>query len=72
MSSGVDRADQFIHIKRQIIDVLTGAAPAMDEQGRDRYFLLITDLARIGEEAEREAKQADGGRGATGAEDRTA
>jgi hypothetical protein len=44
----------------------------VDEQGRDRYFLLITEEARLREEAEREAGQADGDPRATRVEEHTA
>jgi hypothetical protein len=54
MSSEVDRAEQFISIQRQIIAIFTGDAPAVDEQGRDRYFLLLQEEARLREEAEME------------------
>src|SRR5262249_11711049 len=72
ISSEVDRAERSIPLQRQIIAICTGDAPAADEQGRDRYFLLIAKLARLGEEAEKGAAQADGNSGATGAGDRTA
>src|SRR5262249_52593091 len=68
MSSEVDRAERFITIQRQIIAIFTGDAPAADELGRDRYFFLIAEEARLGEEA----GQAKGDPGASGAEDRTA
>ena len=51
MSEPIDRADQVIRLNQQIVDVLSGHAPATDEQGRSRYFRLITELARLGEEA---------------------
>jgi hypothetical protein len=72
MSSEVDRAEQFLSIQRQIIAIFTGDAPAVDEHGRDRYFLLLQEEAQLREEAEKEPGQADGDPGATGAEDRTA
>jgi hypothetical protein len=47
MSSEVDRAEQFINIQRQIIAIFIGDAPRVDEQGRDRYFLLMQEEARL-------------------------
>jgi hypothetical protein len=67
-----DRADRVIHIQRQIIAILAGDTPAVDGQGRDRYFLLLCEEARLREEAEKEAGQAGGDPRASGAEDRTA
>ena len=58
MSSEDDRVERVIEIKRQIIALFTGAAPRVDEQGRDRYFELICELARLREEAEKEAQGA--------------
>ena len=63
MSEKLDRADQVIAIQREIYAIFAGDAPAVDEQGRDRYFLLLTELARLGEEAEREAGPRVVGRG---------
>ena len=48
-----DRADRVIAIQREIIAILAGDAPARDEQGRDRYFLLICEEARLREESVR-------------------
>jgi hypothetical protein len=45
MSSEVDRAEQFLSIQRQSIAIFTGDAPAVDEHGRDRYFLLLQTAA---------------------------
>jgi hypothetical protein len=60
----VDREERVIDIQRQIIEIFTGDAPAVDEHGRDRYFLLLQEEARLGQEA----GHADGDPG----EDRTA
>jgi hypothetical protein len=49
-----DRADRVIAIQREIYAILAGDAPRFDEQGRDRYFLLIAELARLREEAQKE------------------
>jgi hypothetical protein len=43
-----------------MIDVLNRAAPAADEQERSRYFLLIAELAHLGEEAEKETPRQPG------------
>jgi hypothetical protein len=60
MSSEDDRIDRIIVIQQQIIAIFTGDAPRVDGQGRDRYFLLIQEEARLREEAEKQAGQADG------------
>jgi hypothetical protein len=60
MSEGTDRADRILAINREIVAIFAGYAPRVDEQGRDRYFLLITEEGRLREEAEREAGQAGG------------
>jgi hypothetical protein len=54
MSSEVDRAERVIAIQRQIIAIFTGDAPAVDEHGRDRYFLLLQEEARLRKAAEKE------------------
>jgi hypothetical protein len=60
MSSEVDRAEQFLSIQRQIIAIFTGDAPAVDEHGRDRYFLLLQEEARLREEKEKETPRRPG------------
>jgi hypothetical protein len=71
MGAPADRVDSSIHSQRHIIAIFAGDAPALDEQGRDPYFLLIQEVARLREEGEMEAGRATGSRSATGAEDRT-
>jgi hypothetical protein len=72
MSTEVDRADRVVEINGEVVAIYAGDAPRVDEQGRDRYFLLICEEGRLREEAEKEARQADGDPGAAGVEDRTA
>jgi hypothetical protein len=43
-----------VHVQCQIIAILTGDAPPFDERGRDRYFLLLQEEARLREEKEKE------------------
>jgi hypothetical protein len=54
MSEHIDRAERVCAIHREIIAILTGDAPPFDERGRDRYFLLLQEEARLREEAEKE------------------
>jgi hypothetical protein len=37
MSEGIDRVERICAIHREIIAFFAGDAPAVDEQGRDRY-----------------------------------
>jgi hypothetical protein len=54
MSEGTDQADRISAIRREIVAIFTGDAPRVDAEGRDRYLMLICDLGRLREEAERE------------------
>jgi hypothetical protein len=60
MSEGADRADRVAEINREIVAILAGDAPRVDEQGRDRYFELISELARLTEGTRKYAGQAGG------------
>jgi hypothetical protein len=54
-SEGTDQADRISAIRREIVAIFTGDAPRMDAEGRDRYFLLICEEARLREEADHRA-----------------
>jgi hypothetical protein len=41
------------------VDIFTGDVPTVDGQGRDRYFLLIAEEARLRQEAETEPRKAE-------------
>lgn len=54
MSEENDRGERLSAIGRELVDIVSGRAPTFDEQGRDRYLLLLVERQRLIEEAERQ------------------
>lgn len=52
MSEENDRGERLSAIGRELTDIISGRAPTFDEQGRNRYLLLLVERQRLLDEAE--------------------
>lgn len=51
MSEQDDLADRMAAIGRELTNIISGFAPTYDEQGRDRFMLLLVERERLAQES---------------------